>query len=51
MDTQKDPSKLLWWQTGVSPDKQAEVGGSMIKAAIGWFAVLAVLAVIAGVIA
>jgi hypothetical protein len=51
MDTERDARKFLWWQTGVSPDKQAEVGASMIKAAIVWVGVLAVLAVIASVVA
>ena len=51
MNTEKDHRKLLWWQTGVSPDKQAEVGRSMVKTAAVWFAVVAVLAVIAGIVA
>ena len=51
MDTTKDSRKLLWWQTGVSPDKQADVGKSMLKTAAGWFVVVAVLAVVARVIA
>jgi hypothetical protein len=51
MDTPNESRKLLWWQTAVSPDEQADVGKSMLKMAVGWFAVVALLAVIAGVVA
>ena len=38
---------FLWWQTGVSSDDAADVGGKMIRAVILWFAVLVALALVA----
>jgi len=36
----------FWWQTGVSPDDEAEIGGRMMRTVAIWFAVLFGLAVL-----
>lgn len=50
MGTGDSSRKFLWWQTGVSPDQQAEVGGRMLRTAVVWLLVLVAVVVIAGVI-
>ncbi len=50
MSMEEDNRETSWWQTGVSPDRQATVGWSMMRTVIVWLAVVLVLLAAAAIV-